>query len=349
MKSDDQETSKAFICLLDELETSRKLIESGFGRLQEIDMSNDFYHLPHQLLASGLERLMKGYLALAYEDQNGTLPDHKWFKRRGHDLLDLLDLIANDYYGGLRRPLVASDLAFIKTDQVLRRSVGILSEFGKFGRYYNFDVVGGKEESALDPKYEWGKLESSLGLLPEHLHDPEALQLHYYPRVHACLIAKLERLVRAIALQFTIGDHPDRFGRLRQASVGYSSFRNLRDRELGTIDYRQSAKLWQQKIAAEWKQRNANQIRQDGWPARWVTRAESDFDWPFRVERVIVECREDLFCLVNINQYDFALNGAARSRFNLPTPHDAGLAVLGKSIGPLMDVAFSLRTPLENC
>ena len=36
-----------FLCLHVELETSVKLIRAGFGALQEIDMGNDFYHLPH--------------------------------------------------------------------------------------------------------------------------------------------------------------------------------------------------------------------------------------------------------------------------------------------------------------
>ena len=36
-----------FLCLLDELETSRELLKSGFGHLQEIDMTSMFYHLPH--------------------------------------------------------------------------------------------------------------------------------------------------------------------------------------------------------------------------------------------------------------------------------------------------------------
>lgn len=67
--------TERFFCLLDELETSHKLIKAGFGALQEIDTTNDFYHLPHQLMASGLERLMKCYLSLIYEDRHGTFPD----------------------------------------------------------------------------------------------------------------------------------------------------------------------------------------------------------------------------------------------------------------------------------
>ena len=44
------------LCSLDELETSRELLKSGFGHLQETDMGSTFYHLAHQLLASGFER-----------------------------------------------------------------------------------------------------------------------------------------------------------------------------------------------------------------------------------------------------------------------------------------------------
>lgn len=62
--SDNDNDEVRFLCLLDELETSRELLKSGFGHLQEIDMSNTFYHLPHQLLASGFERLMKCYIAV---------------------------------------------------------------------------------------------------------------------------------------------------------------------------------------------------------------------------------------------------------------------------------------------
>ena len=47
------------MALIQELETARDLIKAGFGELQEIHLGNDFYHLPQQLLASGLERLLK--------------------------------------------------------------------------------------------------------------------------------------------------------------------------------------------------------------------------------------------------------------------------------------------------
>jgi hypothetical protein len=57
---------------------------------------------------------------------------------------------------------------------------------------------------------------------------------------------------------------------------------------------------------------------------------------------VVIECRETLFCIINIGGFDFALNGSAKSQFGYPFPHDAGIAILGKSIGPFIDMAFSL-------
>ena len=63
-----------FLCLFDELETSRELLTSGFGHLQEIDMGGTFYHLPHQLLASGFERLMKCFIAVVRKGRDGAYP-----------------------------------------------------------------------------------------------------------------------------------------------------------------------------------------------------------------------------------------------------------------------------------
>ena len=46
--------------------------------------------------------------------------------------------------------------------------------------------------------------------------------------------------------------------------------------------------------------------------------------------------------IVHINGYAFGLNGAVRSHLKIPCPHAAGLAVLGKSVGPFIDLAFEL-------
>ncbi len=330
-----------FLCLLDELETSRELLKSGFGHLQEIDMGNTFYSLPHQLLASGFERLMKCYVAAVHKGRNGAYPDMAAMKSFGHDLESLLETICTEYYGGTQRPLVQQDLAFISTDSVLNDCVRILSLFGRMGRYYNLDVVAGAGYGPIDPRGEWEALESRVEDPIPYLGNLERLHRDYYPRVNSVLIAKMERLIRAIAMQFTLGEHADPEGELRRLSVVYGEFRNLRDDQFGTVDYRRSVEILKSD-PDQWILRSDQEIAASGWPSLTVNRAEFGDEWPFRDDRVTVECRDGLFCIVNIEGYDFALNGAARSRFRLPFPHDAGVAVLGKSVGPFIDMAHGL-------
>ena len=57
-----------------------------------------------------------------------------------------------------------------------------------------------------------------------------------------------------------------------------------------------------------------------------------------------VECRDGLFYVVNVGGYDFALNGAARGKFRSPSPHEAGVAILGKSVGPFIEMAAGLSS-----
>ncbi|QDT26903.1 hypothetical protein Enr10x_22150 [Gimesia panareensis] len=141
--------SESFFCLLDELETSHKLLCAGFGCLQEIDFANDFYHLPHQLLASGLERLMKSYISLVYQDQYGAFPDMALMKKLGHDLENLQKIICTQYYGGLTRPLIKCEHEFLMNDNTLKNEIRILSQFGRYGRYYNLDVVAGDKATNI--------------------------------------------------------------------------------------------------------------------------------------------------------------------------------------------------------
>lgn len=335
------EDTKKFLCLCEELKISRELIKAGFGGLQEIDMSNDFYHLPHQLLASGFERLMKCYISLVYEGEKGSYPDLEYMKRLGHNLEHLLEKICTEFYGGKTRPYVQKEFDFITTDQTLQECIRILSLFGQKGRYYNLDIVAGSPHSPIDPEAEWEGLELSIGDITPFSDDTESSDRDYYPRIHSHLIAKMERLTRAIALQFTIGDHVDQNGRLRQASGIYTEFRSLRDEELGTIDYRRSVRILKQE-EKKLIRRSEKEIVNGEWPTRIITKAEFGKEWPFRTDRVIVECRNNMLCIVHINGYAFSLNGLAQSHLGIPCPHDAGVAVLGKSVGPFIDMAFEL-------
>ncbi len=305
-------------------------------------MANTFYHLPHLLLASGFERLMKCYVVLVHEGRHGSFPSQKFLKDLGHDLERLLQKIQCDYYDGTSRPLVRQELQFLRSDAIAKECFRVLSLFGKKGRYYNLDMVAGVATSPIDPTEEWERLESSVEDPAAFQDDPERLHRDYYPRVNAKLIATMERVIRAIALQFTVGGHADKNGRLRQMSTVYADFQRLRDSELGTIDYRRSVQI----LAREkdtWIKRSEEEVLAGPWPTRVVTQKEFDGEWPFRVNRVILEKQDATFCVAYLNGYAFALNGAAKSRLGLPFPHDAGLAVLGRSVGEFTEATRMLE------
>ena len=328
------------LCLLDELALSHKLIVAGFGDLQEIDLENNFYHLPHQLLASGLERLAKCYICLVYEARNASYPTFQFIKQLGHDLTSLKDTIVRDFYSTNSPPILQTELDFITSNTDLQKTISILSEFGKFARYYNLDVVTGNQNLPIDPTQEWEALESSIEDVAPYLggENVEALYRDYYPRVHAKIIATLERFVRAIAFQFTLGGHG---GKLQQYSTTYSSFRNLRDEELGKTDYRRSVQILKQD-EHNWARRSSEELAASPWPWQQILKSEFTGDWPFRADEVTIECRDSMILVINIRGFDFALNGIAAGHLKLPFPHEAGEAILGKSVGPFIDRAREL-------
>jgi len=328
------------MCLIQELETARELIKAGLGELQEIRLSNDFYHLPQQLLASGLERLLKCYFCLVFEARQGTFPDTTFLKSIGHNLVDAKQMLVDDYFESNGIPLLIDDLDFLRNDPLLDQIIGILSEFGKMARYYNLEIVTGSPNPPIDPSSEWERLETKIESPSPYLTSDslEALHRDYYPRVNAKIVANLERFVRAITMQFTLGKHG---GRLKQLSPTVFDFIMLKDEEFGTKDYRRSV-MRNQQTKANWSKRSKEKALRSRWPSSLVSGASYGDRWPFRSDEVVVECREDMFCVVNIKGYDFALNGSAKSRFGYPGPHDAGVAILGRSVGPFIDLAFSL-------
>lgn len=327
------------ICLNEELNTAYQLIIMGLGKLQEINMGNDFYHLPHLLLASGLERFTKCYICLAHEAKEGKYPDFNMLKTFGHNLSELNEEITNNYFANNNIPALKEDLLFLKEDEKLKTILKILSEFGKYARYYNLDVVTGKN-TPFNPQDEWERLERSIEDPTPYLtsDDHEGLHSDYYPRVNSKIIATIERFIRAITRQFTLGGHG---GKLSQYYIPFNPFRGMMDKDLGTKDYRHSVQVLKTKKET-WIKRTKEEVKKSPWPTKEIFKKQFSGEWPFRSDKVIVELREGFFCVINIEGYDFALNSAAKSRFNLPYPHDAGLAILGKSIGPFINTTLNL-------
>lgn len=199
--------------LVDETERAVELAHHGIQSLWSLDAANDRYHLPLVLLAQGIERLLKLTYVLGVLESTSQIPTSAQIKKFGHDLLVLTDEVVKIARGNnefAARPAIASDLAFVDTDQDLRAMLRVLSDFGKQGRYHNLDILLAENPSRLgqSPEEAWQQLESDfLARHPEwkdKLGTPE-FSTGWYQALAADVTEVLQRFLRAVCRMWTLG------------------------------------------------------------------------------------------------------------------------------------------------
>lgn len=198
--------------LIDELNTAASLIKLGFGELQNLSSSNDFYHLPLQLLSSGFERLMKGYICLAYFEEHNEYPDTLFLKKcggkSGHGLIELKTKILNNSFNTFNLPALIEDKKYLEKNTQLGKLIYILSEFGKYARYHNLDIITDAVKPSIDAKRLWEEFESELVKdnkgLSNKLSKPESMD-DGNTELNQLIIIILEKFARGICRQFTLG------------------------------------------------------------------------------------------------------------------------------------------------
>jgi len=343
---EDRDNLTKNLALIEELRNSINLIKLGLGEFQNLDFANDFYHLPFQLLSSGFERLMKCHICLGHIEIHKVYPNPKLFKANlKHDLIKIKQYIIDNHFSTRDIPALEDDLKYISQDRDLHVLIELLSEFGKFSRYYNLDVVTGEYKPSINVEKLWQEFETKLLLrdrdLTKKLNKFEK-QAEILDSINRLIIIKLERFSRAISRQFTLG-------KLGQLAQQYSSmvfpFLMLQDSELGKTDYRNHTTSHKQKEVKRHKRNVTDEITRKinkNYRSKKITKTEFKGDWPFYSNEIIIECRDKNWCIVTIDGYDYALNGAAAGRFKLENVHDAGMAILGISIGPFIDMALEL-------
>lgn len=336
--------------LNDELTASFKLIKLGFGEFQNLDSINDFYHLPFQLLSGGLERLMKCFICLGYYEIHKEYPDSKFLKRcggrNGHDLNELKNNILSNYFKNREIPALKIDENFLKDDSDLKELIYLLSEFGKYARYHNLDIVTSASKPSIDVKKMWEKYEidivlSDSNLLEKLSNFEDEKEVHLY--VTQFIISKLELFVRGLSRQFTLGQLGEK---AQQFSAIYYDFILLNDEEIGTIDHRKNTTRFRQKEKKLHKRTAIDNVNRKINPdIKFKKILRNDFvgEWPFYAEKIIIECRQKYWCTIEIDGIDYALNGSASDRYKLDSVIDAGMSIRGKSIGPFISMALGLN------
>jgi len=340
---DNQEIFKD-IALLDEIETAARLIRLGFGELQNIGFSNSFYFLPFQLLSQGFERLMKSYLCNAYHYKHNTYPDFQFIKNLGHDLESLLAEILANYFDDHNKFYLIGDKDFLTGDPELKSLLHILSEFGKMARYHNFDIITASKKPSVNPKELWESFEH--GVLQKLGYDKlgdRDLEKEVYGDISRHIIIILEKYVVGLSRQYNFGTLGDR---AKQFSAHLFDFAMIYPDKLGKTDYRQLTSTYKAVEIKAYKRGVIDELKRHTYPDyRWkkIYRRDYQGEWPFYADEVIIECRYKHWCVVTIDGYDYALNGSAAGRYKLETPHDAGMAILGISVGDFISMAFALN------
>jgi len=224
-----------------ELANSVRLIKSGFGQMQQLDGANDFYHMPLLTLSSGFEHFLKVILCFRHLEKTGDFPKPGEIPsgRRGHDLELLLKKVRKECFPAQyveSIPLAKIDLAYIESDELLP-FFKALSRFGQAARYHNLDVVLGRKPTTDSPEGEWESLETAILVSrPELLKEFEGIPNsgRVLRVIGAEVVARLERLARALARLFTIG----KIGAEARHYAPYvDGFLHLREKELGKTEY----------------------------------------------------------------------------------------------------------------
>ncbi|GHU96069.1 hypothetical protein FACS1894156_6660 [Bacteroidia bacterium] len=333
--------------LIEEFETASKLVNLGFGELQNINLENDFYFLPFQLLSQGFERFLKAYICVGYFEKHNTLPSSQYLKNLGHDLNKLLTEIKEKYYNkDLTRKQFELDWTFLNEDTDFKKLFNILSEFGKYARYYNFDLITGKTDTGINPKEAWQKFENKIMPLNEEkvkkIMNPDTYREVYYETSNRIIII-FEKFISALSRQMifkTLGDNGYRFN-----SNSFFDYGMIYDGEFGKMDYRKNTTKYKEQARHVHKRTIIDELKRKFHPdykSKKIFKSEYKGEWAFYADKVIIECRQKHWCIVTINGYDYALNGSAYGRYKLERPHEAGMAILGKSISDFVTMALNL-------
>lgn len=278
--------------------------------------------------------------------KHDILPDFQYIKSLGHDLERLLEEIKLNYYSHYRPVQFEADWQLISDDMNLNELLFILSEFGKLARYYNFDFITGSSKIGINPKEAWRKFENKIKTVD--IHTIEKLTNHdvnheVYQEITNYIINLFERFITALSRQIIWGTLGELGKQLTISS--FFDYGTLYEKDFGKTDYRKCTTKYKETPKSIHKRIVSDELNRKFNPdfrSKKIRKCDYKGDWPFYADEIIIECRQKHWCIVTIDGYDYALNGAAKGRYKLENPHDAGMAILGKSIEYFITMALKL-------
>lgn len=95
-------------------------------------------------LSTGIERLLKLIIIYKYRiENNGIFPENNDLKEKGHNLYEMFKIVSPK----------------LLEDNIYNLVINFLNNFAKSTRYYNLDILTGRETKLLNPLEEWKNIE----------------------------------------------------------------------------------------------------------------------------------------------------------------------------------------------
>ncbi len=224
------------IAVVIEIENSMKYLKNGLAEVQKISPANTFYDPLLIYLSGGLERLFKSILCLNYQERKGRFPNYKELMEgeNGHDI-EFLKRKVEQICIHSPNSLAQKDYDIITRNSFIDTLCKILSEYGKKARYFNLDVILGKEQE-YNSQAEWERIETLV--LKEFHGEKEFYRLlelnSSYDKSNELLVSKIELYIRAITRQFIFGDFSSNS---KNFISEIRCFTSIEDDQIGKTDY----------------------------------------------------------------------------------------------------------------
>lgn len=318
-----------------ELEIDAQLIIRGFQELQNLNMEHGAYFLASQSISQGFERLMKVVLFLSNSIEPGQMKEFY-----GHDLEKLWQRVKE-----------IQDVGTVK-DKVLNKELRILSNFNEEARYHYINILDGRE-SGFDPQEEWERLEQDY--IDSNSENYKKLangddSNFLIQRINHRHIKSLEKIV-CILSSILLRANVKEVGWV--VPLAFQKFATYSYDDLGKTDYSEWPKCLEHNYSPYRLSRRyyiVNYCKRlfGCQKAKSKVIKKKDFEgiWPFRDTKKVRITKRNAngqeFHLVSIQGHLCALDGRTADKLHLPTPHKAGLAVIGYSTQPFLDLAQKL-------
>lgn len=223
--------------LIQELDITIALIESGLAVLQRSRMFNTKHFVFLLLLTSGIERLMKIILTLHHLETEGSFLTRQELRQLGHNLRDMCNSIMTRCFtpGYRNRPIAAADYQFIEQDPMFHQLLDIMADFAMNRRYAYMDGTDIPTHMFNAPDRLWEEVEIQQ-IPPERIRDlldSDESNTVKHQAVNNLVIC-IERFIRALCRLFALAELG---GQARALSPTVKQFAQLNDADLGKRMY----------------------------------------------------------------------------------------------------------------